>query len=598
MRNLSFRTKIFCCVLVATLAALAVPLVYARVFLHNDLLHDAKLQALREAQLAARLVDSLPAGTAQQNLEELGTADMRITLLNAYGKVLADSGVTENHIPDMDNHSDRPEFRAALRDGQGVSTRYSNTLNNDMVYATVKLRDKNLLRVALPFAGLKSRIDGKVAAMSGVAAVAAAFSLLLALLLSFWLKRELNQMVNVVEAISLGKYQRRLRRLPGREFAVLAEAVNRMAQNIEEHVHTVADQKEQLESILDTMNEGVLVLGPQGCIRRCNRALAQTFPAASGSHGSQVVEVIPLPALQDAVDSVLSIPRPEAGASATPFTLQLEVPPGRFFDVHICRARRSIPDMGAVAVFHEITELMRLERIRRDFVANVSHELRTPLTAIQGYAETLADMEDMPADCRRFGEIIRKNGIYLNRMVEELLSLARLENENSPLPLTALTLQDVLHSALSLCRDQLDHKSLRVDIDLPEENTVHGNAPSLVQVFRNLLENAARYAPQGSRILVSADAHQDHILVRVCDHGTGIPPTDLHRVFERFYRVEKHRNSAGSGASTGLGLAICKHIVERHGGHIWAESPVTGSRGSWATALCFTLPLASPSPGE
>ena len=611
MRHISFRTKIFCCVLLATLAALALPLYYVRVTLHNDLLREAQMQALREAQLAGRLLDSRAQGSnVQKMLEELGTTDMRLTLLESDGKVLADSDVKADKIRDMDNHSDRPEFRAALRDGQGVSTRFSNTLNNDLIYATVLLRDGNLLRVALPFAGLKSRIDNQVGAFSGVALAAAAISLLLAGLLSFWLRGELGQMVSVVEAISLGKYQRRLRRLPGREFAVLAEAVNRMAQNIEEQVNTVAEQKEQLESILDTMSEGVLVLGQQGCIRRCNRALAQTFPAAAGAHGAQVVEIIPLPALQDAVEEVLYSPVPE-GQLPKPLSLHMEMPPGRFFAVQLCRARRPGPNMGAVAVFHDITDLVRLERIRRDFVANVSHELRTPLTAIQGYAETLADMQDMPADCRRFGEIIRKNGQYLNRMVEELLSLARLENENENLPLTPLAVDEALHSALSLCRAMLEKKSLHVDEALPGKTLVRGHAASLTQVFRNLLENAARYAPYGSHIAVIAQERQGMLLVRVCDNGPGIPPSDLQRIFERFYRVEKHRSSASTatagstagshagpntGPNTGLGLAICKHVVERHGGRIWAESPVIPTPlddQAWGTALCFTLPLAA-----
>lgn len=596
MRTFSFRTKIFACVLLATLTALALPLVYARVTLHNDLLNDAKLQALREAQLAGRLLDALPPyDDAQKALHEWGTPDMRLTLLTRTGEVLADSQLTADQLPKLDNHADRPEFRDALDDGKGVSTRYSNTLNNDLVYAVVALRDGNMLRVAVPFAGLKSRIDSKVTTFSGVAVAATLISLLLAILLSFWLKRELGQMVNVVEAISLGKYHRRLRRLPGREFIPLADAVNRMAQNIEEHVYTVADQKEQLETILDTMNEGVLVLSPHGCIRRCNRALARNFPAASGAHGSQVVEVIPVPALQDAVDDILHNPTVDPNV---PVTLQVEMPPGRVFAVQICRAPRESQDLGAVAVFHDITELVRLERVRRDFVANVSHELRTPLTAIQGYAETLADMQDMPQECRRFGEIIRKNGMHLNRMVEELLSLARLENEDSPLSLAPVRLEESLQSAQSLCRNLLETRSLRVQVQMPEDIMALANAPSLAQVFRNLLENAARYAPKGTEILVHAAVRQQQVLVQVCDNGPGIPASDLKRIFERFYRVEKHRTSVGTGTgpSTGLGLAICKHIVERHGGQIWADSPASPPPllpSHWATALCFTLPLAT-----
>lgn len=502
-------------------------------------------------------------------------------------------------IADLDNHGDRPEIRDALDRGEGVSTRRSNTLDSDLVYAAVRLADGNVLRAAVPFAGLKTRIDGKLSAFSMVAAAAAGLSLLLALLLSSWLKRSLADMVTVVEAISLGKYQRRLRAVPGSEFTALADAVNRMAENIEKHVRTVADQAGQLEGILDTMNDGVLVLGPKGRIRRCNRALAAVFPAAAGAHGAQVVEAIPVSALQEAVEALLARPAAEQAAPEetdrpTPerleTRLQLEVPAGRVLAVHLSRSLASTPDIGAVAVFHDITDLVRLERVRRDFVANVSHELRTPLTAIQGYAETLAGLENVPDDCRRFGGIIRRNGAYLARMVEELLALARLESEEGHLALLPVDPRDALNTAAAFCADALAARRLRLTVDLPEKLKVMASPTHLGQVFRNLLENACRYAPEDSEIRVSAALRDDEALFRVTDQGPGIPAADLSRIFERFYRVEKHRGAS----STGLGLAICKHIIERHGGRIRAESPTRDA----ATALCFTLPPAPEQAGK
>lgn len=584
MTSISFRAKLFWCILFATLTAFMLPFGYARLMLHDELLQEAREQTLGEARLAARLMRALPEDTPWQSyLEGLGLGT-RLTLIAPDGTVLADSALTAAQVAELDNHADRAEFRAALNEGRGLSLRRSSTQDTDLVYGAVRLHNGDVLRVATPFSGLKTRIDGALAALSGVTGVAVLVSLLLAFSLAAWVKSGIGQMVDAVEAISYGR-SRRLHHLPGKEFAPLADAVNRMAENIETQLKTVADQKTQLESILDTMNDGVLVLGPQGSVRRCNRAFARTFPGAEEAAGAQVVEIVPDPALQDAVDRMLREPE---SIDEDGLRLRLALSRDRVFAVHLGRAReqetREESHLGVVAVFHDISDLVRLERIRRDFVANVSHELRTPLTAIQGYAETLSEMDEAPEACRRFGEIIRKHGGYLARMVEELLTLARLENEALPLTLVEVPAQESFTSALGLCRPLLERRGIELEVDVPD-TALRISPAEVTQVFRNLLENACRFAPEGSSLRIEARPDELGMMVfRVCDQGPGIPAADLARIFERFYRVEKHRTAP----STGLGLAICKHIVERHGGHIWAESPAE----DFATALCFTLPLA------
>ena len=264
--------------------------------------------------------------------------------------------------------------------------------------------------------------------------------------------------------------------------------------------------------------------------------------------------------------------------------LHLELPSGQVMSVCISLPTSADTEkggqLGAVAVFHDITELMRLERVRRDFVANVSHELRTPLTAIQGYAETLVSL-DGPPECRRFGEIILKHGAYLSRMVEDLLTLARLEGKSGSLELGPVDPRDALAQATGMCREVLERRRCKVESQIPADCRVLASPPHLTQVFRNLLENAGRYAPEGGSIRVSARQVGDSVVFRVTDDGPGIPKQDLERIFERFYQVERHRGQA----STGLGLAICKHIIERHGGSIRAESPASDGN----TALVFTL---------
>lgn len=607
---LSFRTRIFCSVLMAALIASGIAVYYGRSSFEQSQVDAARERLLRETTLAAVILDKI--GPSPSGVRELAIIlrmpQERISLLDNGGNVLADTAPGAQPVSKLDNHADRPEVRGAMQEGQGFSIRSSGTLGTDMAYASVRINDNYLLRIALPLASLQQEIESRVAVFTRIAIVTLVLSLVLAGLLSGALRNSLSQMVSVVEAISLGNFQRRLRRIPGREFAPLAEAVNRMAENIEDHVRTAAEQTAQLESILETMSDGVLVLGPHGRIRRCNRALAREFPAAASALGAQVVEVIPSPQLQAAVDAAMAAcPAPsqkdaangqaegstelEANAANDDAAgcrqqryLQLELSSGQVMSVCISRPtgleHLGQTGIGAVAVFHDITELMRLERVRRDFVANVSHELRTPLTAIQGYAETLISLDASP-ECRRFGEIILKHGVSLSRMVEDLLTLARLEGKTGSLELTTTDPREAVSQAVGMCREALERRKCSVVVDIPETCRVRASLPHLAQVFRNLIENAGRYAPEGSSVRISARESGPDVVIRVVDDGPGIPKADLERVFERFYQVERHRGQA----TTGLGLAICKHIVERHGGLIRAESPTQDG----STALVFTL---------
>ncbi len=619
---LSFRTRIFCSVLAAALIASGIAVYYGRASFEQSQVDAARERLLRETTLSAAILDK--AGANPEGLRELAAIlqmpQERLSLLDNSGNVLADTAPGAQPVSKLDNHADRPEVRAAMQGGQGYSVRSSGTLGTDMAYASVRVNDARLLRIALPLNNLQQEIESRVAVFTRIGIVTLLLSLILAGLLSGALRNSLSQMVSVVEAISLGNFQRRLRRIPGREFAPLAEAVNRMAENIEDHVRTAAEQTAQLESILETMSDGVLVLGPHGRIRRCNRALAREFPAAASALGAQVVEVIPSPQLQAAVDAAMAAcPVPGSGASPASGSgaaqtdaaqasgapaaehegaaageeptlnreqryLQLELSSGQVMSVCISRPcgleHLGQTGVGAVAVFHDITELMRLERVRRDFVANVSHELRTPLTAIQGYAETLISLDASP-ECRRFGEIILKHGVCLSRMVDDLLTLARLEGKTGSLELSPTDPRDAVSQATGMCREVLERRKCSVVVDIPEDCRVMASQPHLAQVFRNLIENAGRYAPEGGDVRISARVSGPDVVFRVVDDGPGIPKADLERIFERFYQVERHRGQA----TTGLGLAICKHIVERHGGRIRAESPAQDG----STALVFTL---------
>ena len=220
-------------------------------------------------------------------------------------------------------------------------------------------------------------------------------------------------------------------------------------------------------------------------------------------------------------------------------------------------------------------------------MANVSHELRTPLTAITGYAETLMGLEDVREEHRKFAGIIHKHARMLAKVIGDLLELARIEDRREKIRFSSVDPAEPLAEAIRLCGEEIEAKRLRIVCDLENGVRVLGNASLLTQVLRNLLENAGRYSPEAGEIAVSCSRQGNEALFSVKDQGPGIPQDELPRIFERLYQVKKQRNSGSSG----IGLAICKHIIERHGGRIWAESPCQG----FATAMLFTLPLSETS---
>lgn len=578
----SFRARIFWAILLVAAVAAGLSLWLTREWLEERQLDEARTGLLREARVAGELMlrgeNDLAALTRVLDLP-----DLRLSLLDADGRVLAETGGVSPE--GMDNHGDRPEVVQARSGGEGYSLRASGTLHRNFAYAARRLPDGRVLRLALPLDSVNLLIQKRLhvfAPMILLAVVLAAF-------ISGAMRRSLGQMVDVVSAISRGRLQRRLRRLPGTEFAPLAEAVNRMADSIGEQVRIASDKTAQLESVLNTMSDGVLVLGPQGRIRRCNGAFARLFPQVTDMAGSPVIEVIPSPELQDAVDALLRSAQVARTASGSGDE-DLDVPRslrqvqlhlgGRAFSVLISLPVLADARLGAVLVFRDISDLMQLERIRSDFVANVSHELRTPLTAIQGYAETLLSM-DSPEQAQHFAAIIYRHSCSLARMLEDLLVLARLEGQGGALELCPTECAATLEEAGSLCQTRLQERSLRLEGHLEELPPVLADDRLLTLVFRNLLENACRYAEEGTAIRVTGRVEGDDVVIRVVDDGATIPADDLPRIFERFYQVERHRGQN----STGLELAICKHVIERHGGRIWAESPAEDG----STAIIFTL---------
>ncbi len=357
------------------------------------------------------------------------------------------------------------------------------------------------------------------------------------------------------------------------ELADLAEALGGTVAQLGQTIHTLTDERNRSAAILGSMVEGVAVVAGNERILYCNHAFEQILALPEGSSGGRkLVEALRQAELVSAVRQVLS-----GGVEVTGEVEVGTVRP-RSFSVTAAPVQAAGAS-SAVLVLHDITELRRLERVRRDFIANVSHEFKTPLTAIQGFAETLlGGALDDQTNRARFTEIIREHARRLARITDDLLKLSRIEAGRLELESRPVDVARLVSGCIETARFKAEAKGIRVTVELQERlPPVRGDAVQLGEVLQNLLDNALQYTPPGGRIDVRAYSNGHEIIFTVSDTGIGIPESDLERIFERFYRVDAARSREAGG--TGLGLSISRHIVEAHGGRIWVESAVgQGSR--------------------
>lgn len=504
--------------------------------------------------------------------QEGQSAGARATIIDASGKVLADS---QSNPDAMENHSHRKEFVAALKGQTGESERRSATIGIPFLY------------VAAPIAGGAVRLAYPLSDVEAVQAqvrhhllwgsfFASLIALLIAAAVSVWTSRRLQRIVDVAARIEQGDLRARVNDRPMDEIGRVAAAIDKTARQIELSFAAVRSSQHQLETLLNSMQDAVIAVSADGLVRWANHPMDQLVPQHTRLN-APVVETIRDPDFLAAVQAATITKEVKNGRATS-------IVPGRAFEV----TAAPLPDGGVVAVLRDLTETERVEKTRRDFIANVSHELRTPLTSIQGYAETLLDtLSENSNSTREFLEIIRKNSLRMSRLTEDLLALARVESgetrfETEPIPPLEL-LNDAEQSFREIARTQ------GLELNIVELATLESLPPVLAdreaihQVFANLIDNAMKYGPSGGRIELGARAAQRGIEFYVRDFGTGISSEHLPRLFERFYRVDKARSRESGG--TGLGLAIAKHIMLAHSGSIRAESEI--ARG---TTFLFTLP--------
>ena len=509
----------------------------------------------------------------------------RFTAVLPNGVVIGDS---EEDYRTMDNHSDRPEIISALSGETGIITRYSYTLRRDLMYVAVPLYRNGdiigIVRTSMPVTIVSMALRSIYLKI----ALVLVFIGLVAATLSFLLSRKINsRIVEMIEGtthFSQGDLAFRIAGSDIDELEHLAEKMNDMAALLDERIHTVTDQRNEIEAILSGMIEGVIALDNQECVVECNESAEKLFDIDRKTvRGKNVHEVIRNIRMQKIVNTI----RAENDLVEDEIVLHKEAE--RILQVHgnpFSAAGEKEP--GMVLVFNDITRLKRLETVRRDFVSNVSHELKTPITSIIGFVETLKTSGGGKEDDQdRFLDIILKNSRRLNSIVEDLLSLSRIEQETErrTVVLERNEICSILSSAVAQYETPARKKNITIGLNCDTAITIRGNASLLVQAVGNLIDNAIKYSARDTDIQVSARREESSVIVEVQDNGNGIPREHLPRIFERFYRVDKSRSRDLGG--TGLGLAIVKHIVLAHGGRISVDSML--GKGSTFT---ITLPAA------
>jgi two-component system phosphate regulon sensor histidine kinase PhoR len=403
----------------------------------------------------------------------------------------------------------------------------------------------------------------------GILAITAAVSFTFSLLFS----TRINQVKRFAQRAAAGDFTPLQRRAARDELADLADAVGGMVVQLGQTIRTLTDERNRSAAILGSMVEGVAVVGGDERILYCNQAFEQILELPQGSsQGKKLVEGLRQAELVTAVRQVLP------GGDEVTGEVEVGTVRRRSFSVTAAPVRAAGAS-SAVLVLHDITELRRLERVRRDFVANVSHEFKTPLTAIQGFAETLlGGALDDEANRKRFMEIIREHAQRLARLTDDLLKLSRIEAGRLDLESGPVSVAGLVNGCVETARLKAESKGVRITVELPKGlPPVRGDAVQLGEVLQNLVDNALQYTPPGGSIDVTAYSNGGEVIFTVADTGIGIPESDLERIFERFYRVDAARAREAGG--TGLGLSIARHIVDAHGGRIWVESAVgQGSR--------------------
>ncbi len=569
----------------------------ASIYLRELYREQITISLTARAKMARELVKEQVINSNLINIDKIckdigSQTSTRITVISPTGQVLGDS---QENPREMENHASREEFRQALTGEKGISTRFSATLRQEMIYVALPLTDNDrtiaVIRTSLPNDAVENTLWTINLAIFRMGIIIALIAAMLSLLISQALTRPLQHLQRGAESFSHGQLSLKLRASSSIEMHNLAEAMNQMAEQLDKRLRLITRQRNELESVFAGMSEGVLATDKEQRVIKINHAAATLLETNElTAPGKHLHEVIRNNELHDFLKNTFTTPDHTEGQ----ITLHL-AGRERTIQVYGSPLRDEHHNItGSLIVFNDITQLRQLENIRKDFVANVSHELKTPITSIKGFAETLIDGAlKKPEDAQRFVNIIARQSSRLEAIIDDLLTISRIEqnNDSDTLLIKDAPLNPVISASIQLCQPAAQAKNIKIERINGTDPIIPMNSRLLEQAFVNLIDNAVKYSPNDTTVTITSEATDTHVAISITDQGPGIPPEHLPRLFERFYRVDKARSRNLGG--TGLGLSIVKHITNLHKGTVSVKS-----RPNHGSTFTLKIPRENPNPQD
>jgi two-component system phosphate regulon sensor histidine kinase PhoR len=568
-------TYIFLVILSVTILALFMTHV-----LRENYINNLRSEMEKNLYLVAVIIEGENYKEMQEHILEIGrNIDSRITVIDRFGKVLMDS---HENPEAMENHINRPEFIDAFTEGRGTSVRYSTTVQMEMMYIakpiTLPGNQGGAIRIAVSLAKINADIRRlqRVLGLTLILSIIIAASI--AIKLSHHITRPVEELTKVAKLIAKGNFNHKSLNTRSDEIGELTEAINQMALELDERLTQIKNGKERLETVLSHIGSGVIFVDFDGIIQLINKEAIKILTIKGDVKGKPLLGVIQNYELTQWLEEAKKETIYKRGE------ININYPLRKIVELTIT----SIPGIqrGLVILIYDITEIRELEKMRADFVANVSHEFKTPLTSIKGFAENLGEGGIDQATRKEFSEIIKRESERLEHIVNDLLTLSRVESKELPYKVELVNISSVLKDTYRRYVENAVSKGMNLDLKVQEQLNIIGDMEKLEIAFSNIVDNSIKYSNKGS-ITIEGYTEDNGVTVKISDQGIGIPSSDIGRIFERFYRVDKDRSRVTGG--TGLGLSIVKHIIRHHGGTISVNSRVNEG-----TSITIFLPFKSP----
>lgn len=571
--------------------------ILAATMLQRSHINELKESMHRELSLLIATVDWKTGGSeadllayyTNKAVELKRSANIRVTFIRQDGTVLGDS----DHDPaTMDNHGSRGEIIEAGNKGVGSTIRYSDTIKRNMLYVAVPVRDESgivgYIRLAMSLEQVEASIRYLWFFLITGLFIVFVLAAIISYRVAYGLTGPLEKITNVANQIAHLNYRSRVHIGNKDEIGQLGQAINAMADSLQLQLNQILEDENRLKSVLEHMTSGVVMIDRKGKIALLNRSAEEILGFASPELLGKKFKEAKLHhefahMIQECMEHKEHLSR----------EMNLYFPVERILEVNVGPMRQTSREWeGVLIVLQDITAIRRLEKMRSEFVANVSHELKTPVAAVKGFAETLlAGALNDPETAKSFLQIIYDESERLNRLINDILELSKIETKGIPLHFSAVHLTNFIGQSLDMMRPEANKKRIQLEMHVDEQMVIEADEDRLRQILINLLSNGIKYTPEGGKVKVivepieaNAAADDEKIRIIVSDNGIGIPKKDLSRIFERFYRVDKARSRMSGG--TGLGLSIVKHLVELHKGTIRAESEI-----GMGTRIIMELPV-------